>query len=272
MEKRESVSEPQKKAEPKTCERANKLGSNEDLGVNRGIWQKIRRWFIFKKPNSKEYLENIYAESGSPEVSEEFCSKEYWEKRYAEGGNSGSGSYNRLAEFKAEVMNEFVKENDVLSVIEWGCGDGNQLSLMRYQQYLGLDVSKTTVEACWKHFEGDASKEFCVIDDSLRIDRQFDLSISLDVIFHLVEDNVYERYMSNLFSCSKKYVCIYAKDEDLRPGPKHMRFWKFSDYISKAFPEWELFRHIPNRYPYDLNDIDNTSPSDFYFYQKRDVR
>jgi hypothetical protein len=29
-------------------------------------------------------------------------SKAYWENRYADGGNSGAGSYNRLADFKAE--------------------------------------------------------------------------------------------------------------------------------------------------------------------------
>lgn len=30
-------------------------------------------------------------------------SDQYWEKRYANGGNSGSGSYSKLAEFKAEL-------------------------------------------------------------------------------------------------------------------------------------------------------------------------
>lgn len=250
------------------------MGKQERVidGKKISVWRKLRQLFICEEPGSKEYSEKRGAGNGTSGKSEAFCSKEYWEKRYAEGGNSGSGSYNRLAEFKAEVMNEFVKENNIFSVIEWGCGDGNQLSLMRYPQYLGLDVSKTTIEKCSTCFEGDASKEFCVIDDLLRIDRQFDLSISLDVIFHLVEDNVYESYMSNLFSCSSRYVCIYARDENSRPGPKHMRFWKFSDYILKNMPEWELFRHIPNLYPYDLNDVDNTSPSDFYFYRKRDVQ
>ena len=38
-------------------------------------------------------------------------SHEYWEKRYASGGNSGAGSYNYLAEFKAEILNNFVTKN-----------------------------------------------------------------------------------------------------------------------------------------------------------------
>lgn len=32
-------------------------------------------------------------------------STDYWKNRYLEGGNSGAGSYNNLAQFKAEVIN-----------------------------------------------------------------------------------------------------------------------------------------------------------------------
>src|SRR5215207_6091130 len=56
-------------------------------------------------------------------------SEDYWITRYATGGNSGAGSYNKLAEYKAEVLNDFVKRHNVESVIEYGCGDGNQLKL-----------------------------------------------------------------------------------------------------------------------------------------------
>ena len=33
-------------------------------------------------------------------------SKDYWEKRYSKGGNSGAGSYNNLALFKASIIND----------------------------------------------------------------------------------------------------------------------------------------------------------------------
>lgn len=38
----------------------------------------------------------------------------YWETRYRGGEMSGSGSYGRLAEFKAEILNEFVRTNGFL--------------------------------------------------------------------------------------------------------------------------------------------------------------
>src|SRR5687768_6622655 len=51
-------------------------------------------------------------------------SNQYWDDRYLIGGNSGAGSYDRLAQFKADVLNKFAYDRDVSSVIEFGCGDG----------------------------------------------------------------------------------------------------------------------------------------------------
>ncbi len=77
------------------------------------------------------------------------CAK-YWNGRYKAGGNSGIGSYGRLAEFKAEIINNFVADYEIHTVIEWGCGDGNQLSLAQYPQYIGFDVSLKSVKMCKK--------------------------------------------------------------------------------------------------------------------------
>src|SRR5262245_42492336 len=67
-------------------------------------------------------------------------SARYWQFRYKEGGSSGAGSYGRLAQFKSEVLNKLVAHQDVKTVVEFGCGDGNQLLTARYPQYIGLDV------------------------------------------------------------------------------------------------------------------------------------
>ena len=56
-----------------------------------------------------------------------FNSSKYWEDRYKNGGNSGAGSYNTLAKFKASVINHFIENNKIQSLIDYGVGDGNQL-------------------------------------------------------------------------------------------------------------------------------------------------
>lgn len=197
-------------------------------------------------------------------------SKEYWENRYQAGGNSGSGSYNRLADFKAEVINEFIEKNNIQSCIEWGCGDGNQLNLINYKEYLGLDISSHIIELNKNRFNKDCTKKFRVINEDIKIDKRYDMAISLDVIYHLVEDDIYETYMKNLFSYSKKYVCIYASNID---SPQcgyynHMKHRKFTEYIEKNFRDWCLYKYVENKYPFDENNSANTSFSDFYFFKR----
>ena len=86
-------------------------------------------------------------------------SAKYREQRYATGGGSGAGSYSEFAEYRAKFLNAFVAEHDIKSVIEFGCGDGSQLGLTVYPEYLGLDVSDTAIGACRKNFFVGSSQE-----------------------------------------------------------------------------------------------------------------
>lgn len=79
-------------------------------------------------------------------------SADYWEKRYSSGGNSGVGSYDKFADFKARVLNRFVEEEKISSITELGCGDGNQLNYANYNVYLGVDVSETAIKKCSERF------------------------------------------------------------------------------------------------------------------------
>ena len=120
-------------------------------------------------------------------------SERFWEQRYSTGGTSGPGSYHHLAEFKAEILNKFVRENSISRVIEYGCGDGNQLKLAEYPSYLGFDISSTAVAICRQNFAKDATKSFKSMNDYAG--ETAPLTLSLDVIYHLVEDEVFTAYM-----------------------------------------------------------------------------
>jgi hypothetical protein len=194
-------------------------------------------------------------------------SRQYWERRYSKGRDSGLGSYGKFAKFKAEVINGFLSENQVASVIEYGCGDGNQITLIDYPKYLGFDISKSAVEICKGIFRRDDTKRFKLMDEY--DNETAELTLSLDVIFHLVEDDVFERYMSLLFESSTRFVIIYSNDTDAQTfgqGP-HMRHRKFTKWVAHNKPEWTLIRHIPNRYPMASYGYEG-SFADFYFYEK----
>lgn len=199
-------------------------------------------------------------------------SADYWEKRYLSGGNSGAGSYNKLSEFKAEVLNQFVKEHNINSVIEWGCGDGNQLALADYPSYVGIDIAREAIKICEIKFKMDSSKHFFWSGDKgFHLSQKADLAISLDVIYHLVEDSVFDTYMRQLFESAKRYVCIYSCNDDyILTKYKHIKHRIFTNWIEKELTEtWVLDSIVKNRYPYDPSHQGTTSWSDFYFYRHR---
>lgn len=193
-------------------------------------------------------------------------SGDYWEKRYAKGGSSGTGSYGKFATFKADVLNTFVAETGIKSVIEFGCGDGNQLSLAKYPKYLGVDISETAVGMCRERYIGDNSKRFEAL--AKYNGEKAELALSLDVIYHLVEDVAFDSYMRTLFASAEKYVAVYSSDTDDNSdiqGP-HIRQRKFTTWVETHAPDWKLARHIPNMFPYK-GDGTRGSFADFYIYE-----
>ncbi len=193
-------------------------------------------------------------------------SEEYWKDRYKKGGSSGRGSYSKLAEFKAGVINEFVKKNDLRSVIEFGCGDGNQLELAQYSHYHGFDVSPDVIKRCRELFKGDVNKQFdlvCEYDGS-----QAELALSLDVIYHLVENSVFDEYMQRLFSAASRYIVVYSSNVDDQASVQapHVKHRKFTRWIDDNAREWRQVEYIPNRYSY--KGAEEGSTADFFVFEK----
>jgi len=194
-------------------------------------------------------------------------SANYWEQRYVDGGNSGAGSYSRLARFKAEFLNAFVARHDIKSVIEFGSGDGAQLMLAVYPAYIGVDVSKSAVEAARSRFAADASKSFHEPSE-LPEGTLAELSLSLDVVYHLVEDAVFDCYMHSLFDSATRFVIIYSSDVEMPGSAPHVRHRRFTDWVESERPAFALMDRIANAYPFDANDPDNTSFADFYVFAR----
>jgi len=173
-------------------------------------------------------------------------SRSYWRRRYERGGDSGRGSYGEYAAGKARFLNTFVADHGIESVIEFGCGDGNQLSLADYPRYLGLDVSEAAVARCKERFSDDGSKEFLLIDSYEG--QRADLSLSLDVIYHLVEDEVFDAHMRLVFSAANRFVIVYSTNTDERGmrDKAHVRHRYFTRWIEANATGWELVGVVPS--------------------------
>lgn len=200
-------------------------------------------------------------------------SQDYWERRYAKGGTSGSGSYGEFAEFKAEIINNFLLANQVNSVIEFGCGDGNQISLMKFPHYIGVDVSPTVLNRCRARFSADLTKTFFLSTEYSG--QTAECALSLDVVYHLIEDRIFTDYMGTLFSSASRFVILYTSNvmpHELRilnsQMREHVRHRYVTGYIADHYPGWKLAEHIPNRYPYNW-ETGKGSFAEFFIYGSR---
>ena len=191
----------------------------------------------------------------------------YWEERYKKGGNSGAGSYNNLAQFKGEIINQFVYKNKIETIIEFGSGDGNQLGYFNFKSYLGFDVSQTAISNCQNMYKSDPSKRFELVE-SYRGEKA-DLTLSLDVIYHLIEDDIYDAYMERLFSSSNKFVIVYSSNSnegEYKKSAPHIKHRHFTDWVEKNSAQFKLVKYIPNKFP-ENGDNHKSSFADFFIFQ-----
>lgn len=230
----------------------------------------IDEFYKISNCTQKSNVDHIDFFSDKLSKDKSFLSLNYWEERYRNGGTSGAGSYGVLADFKAMVVNKFISDQSIQGLIEFGSGDGNQLSKILVKNYVGVDVSEAAVQHCRKMFKMDVSKKFFTNTDFLIKPLKADLTISLDVIYHLVEDENFEDYMHMLFEASEKYCIIYScNDDTFEVNAPHVRRRKFSEWVEKNIQNWHLFGILYNDYPYSkLKNGKTSSMSDFYFYKR----
>lgn len=139
--------------------------------------------------------------------------------------------------------------------MEFGCVDGNDLSLLKYPKYIGLDISPTAIKICIDKFKNDLSKSFYVYNSLAFRDNQklfiSELCLSLDVIFHLVETEIFTKYMNDLFEASEKYVIIYSRDYSEKQvyHQRSRNFSKCVDENQKAFKMLKELKFLTNLIP-----------------------
>ncbi|MDR3155324.1 MAG: FkbM family methyltransferase [Deltaproteobacteria bacterium] len=198
--------------------------------------------------------------------------KEYWNERYRAKRGAGTGSYGPLAEYKAEVVNSFARDHGAESAVDLGCGDGFQSSLFRFRKYAGLDLSEEAIRLCNSAFQDDTSKTFGLYSPGGTAVPGAEIALSLDSIFCMPEDDLFERHMRDLFGAAERFAVVYSTNVDAEAGTgpaAHTRSRRFTGWVTANLPGWKLAGFLPNRFP-ARPDQDNgmRSSCDFYFYSK----
>lgn len=191
-----------------------------------------------------------------------YDSSAFWKHRYDTGGNSGAGSYGEKALEKAEVVNKYLHLNNVDRVIEWGTGDGNQLSLyeLENKSYTGYEVSELKINDLRIKF---SQKNFTFSNISDYDGEKFDLALSIEVIFHLDKRN-FKSYMQRLFESSSNLVIIFSTNYESKPE-WHMIHHEIKNYVSDNFPGVELLEEIQ---PKLFQNVIIERSTTFFVYKK----
>ena len=180
-------------------------------------------------------------------VHPNFKTDRYWEKRYATGGNSGLGSQGFNHRFKRDTIERLIRARGIRSVVDFGCGDGRQmfevLSETTLDEYQGIDISPSAVSLCRERYRGLPHCHFDVAGEAPI--GTYDLALSLDVIYHVVEYDTYVDYLKTLFGCSD-YVLLYANREARASEVPHIVFRANRAEIESLLPETELLEEEPH--------------------------
>ena len=209
----------------------------------------------------KNYLFYLFYENSS----------DYWNQRYLNGGSSGDGSRGRLAEQKSDYVKGIIDLHGITSAIDFGCGDGSQLSefINSLESYIGYEVSPYLVSKLEEQYGGEGRYFYNYKSYN---GSKAELSLSLDVIYHLIEDSVFEDYMRNLFNSSMKFVLIYSSNTAYQHifQPRHIYHRDVTTWISNNIDNFKFVEYVCNKYPYMWDGNKETSFCDFYLYKRDD--
>lgn len=131
-----------------------------------------------------------------------------WKKR---PNWSGTGSRGKLANFKADFVNNFIKEKNIKTIFDFGCGDLQNASLLKVENYLGIDIVE---HAHPKNISANNFKTMVSRFDKFENSEKADLCLCMDVLYHILEDeqDYLHATLEKIISYSKQYFIIYAQN------------------------------------------------------------
>lgn len=181
--------------------------------------------------------------------SRPFDATQYWEERYAAGGDSGAGSAGRHYVFKRDYLNDMITRYEIRSVVDFGCGDGQQVAELAVDSYYGLDVSDAAIRRCRGSFANRPGYRFDTPDRAVL--RRYDLALSLDVLYHIVDEEDYRSYLDVLFSHSN-FTLVYANYGARDCDAHHMLYRDNSAEIAALRTRSQLLEKRPNPHKTDF--------------------
>jgi len=134
------------------------------------------------------------------------ATKKYWDQRYNKDGISGRGSRGAEREWRWDLINNYIPSID--QVIDVGCGDLEFWKGKDCIDYTGIDFSEVIIQKNkekrpdWKFINAPAEEYIEGI--------KAECVLCLGVLFHIMDDDAYQKILENLCKYSTKYIVIYT--------------------------------------------------------------
>ncbi len=180
-----------------------------------------------------------------------FSAGEFWSERLARdlslrgtGHRAFSLSYNRfLYAAQADALDDLLIKWQVplqdASVLDVGSGSGFFVNFFRehgVQTMVGLDIAPASVHYLRKQFP---EYEFHIADIGERqrpIEREFDIVSAFNVLYHIIDDTLFEQALEHLASFTKLNGFLIISDclSSSHFTPRHVRF-RGLEYYTETF-------------------------------------
>jgi SAM-dependent methyltransferase len=150
-----------------------------------------------------------------------------WNNRIPEVPLSGPGSHPAHCKEIIRMLDTFIYENNLMSILDLGCGDLSWIKLTNFFnddriKYSGIDIVESVILDNKKKFP---EKEFILGDIvTLELDNTFDLIILRDVIFHQTLEETKETF--NKIKNKFKYICITSSN--VKENNNRMDYYYYS--------------------------------------------
>lgn len=164
----------------------------------------------------------------------------YWNNRYEKGGNSGAGTSGDEFALKVKELRKLNSEA-IATIVDVGCGDlrlGKAvMGMFPFAFYWGLDSSDFAIRRAQEEKMNPKRVGFLAIDN-LNFTQRGDLVLCIDVLFHQLEDQVYDAMIEKLKNIYNKYLVLTEYSDKVigQNTDRYIKYRKFDPWrISNSF-------------------------------------
>jgi len=163
---------------------------------------------------------------------------EYWNERFKLRKNVGWGSHPKSNWYKQkkDAVRRVLDKDNVLKVLDICCGDCKFIAeLPQFQnnsiEYVGIEPTKSIYNQITKEFP-DKTFLNITIPELIKttMNEEFDLIICYDMLFHLVDDKLYDDFIKWMFNRKTKFVIVSYSDV-----PEKIQKSEAGHYIPRNF-------------------------------------